>query len=84
MNVAIGHEEHVTQDAPDYDEYAERVIDSLQQQNKDFEDEELVREEAREMADMLVLDPDTLEKRAVAAIDTLQMVGSVDVSGVGL
>jgi hypothetical protein len=58
---------YVTRDGPDYDKYANAVLDSLQQQGRDFTDPDEAEEEAKRLAEMLVLDKDELVERARAA-----------------
>jgi len=49
------------------DKYASAVLDSLQQQGRDFTDPDEAEEEAKEFAEMLVLDEDELVERVRAA-----------------
>lgn len=60
----VEHDGYVTRDGPDYDKYADAVLDSLQQQGRDFTDPEEAEEEAERMAAMLVLDEETLVEKA--------------------
>lgn len=80
------HDGYLTRDGPDYDEYASAVLDSLQQQGRDFTDLDEVEAEATEFAEMLVLDEAELVERARAAANACkpdgQTIGNInDVGG---
>lgn len=64
-------------EGPDYDKYAEAVLDSVQQKGNDFTDPDVVEEEAREMAEMLVLDEATLVEKAREHATVTESIGNI-------
>lgn len=70
--------DYLTRDGPDYEKYASAVLDSVQQQGNDFTDPDVVEEEAREMAAMLVLDEETLVEKAREHAGDTQSIGNIN------
>jgi len=73
---------YLTRDGPDYDKYASAVLDSVQQKGNDFTDPAVVEEEAREIAELLVLDEEALVAKAREHAGSTKRIGNI--SGVSV